>query len=318
VGPFKRSAWFAIIGIFVVAAAVVAIGLSADPQDADPKLQYGLIFGVLGVFIVAWLFLQGRDISAAEDTAKRGTARATASGPSEVENPTTMDEADLWAAMAVKPISGDAAKARAEMWGPARRSRRLGIVIFALIFLTVPPIYLLDTFVTLYIGVPLIVLAAIYGAARALRSGGELDQGFDRLGATMEPLGLKLTARPEVRFEPRMPPLWGANARLRGAMALEGKRHDRVVSVNQEDTTSVTTVKGATPSFEAQARDGRIRPDEDAPESVAAALQEVPNSTRWKGVSVRGGRGGIVVERKGNRGEWLCDLWLAERLASRF
>jgi hypothetical protein len=219
--------------------------------------------------------------------------------------------------MAVKPISGDAAKARAEMWAPARRSRRLGIVIFALIFLTVPPIYLFDTFITLYIGVPLIVLAAIYGAARALRSGGELDQGFDRLGATMEPLGLKLTARPEVRFEPRMPPLWGANARLRGAMVLEGMRHGRAVSVNQEDTTSVTTVKGATPSFEAKARDGRIRPDKDAPESVAAVLQEVPNSTRWKGVSVRGGRGGIVVERKGNRGEWPCDLWLAERLAER-
>lgn len=316
-GPFKRSAWFAIVGILVVAALVVVIGLSADPQDANPKLQYGLIFGVLGIFIFAWLFLQGRDISAAEDAAKRSTARAAASGPGEVENPTTMEEADLWAAMAVKPISGDAAKARADMWAPARSSRRLGILIFALIFLTVPPIYLFDTFVTLYVGVPLIVLAALYGAARALRSGGELDQGFDRAGATMEPLGLRLTARPEVEFEPRMPPLWGANARLRGPMVLEGKRHGRAVTVKQEDTTSVTTVNGSTPSFEAKARDGRIRPAKDAPAAIAAALEEIPNSTRWKGVSVRGGRGGVVVERKGNRGDWLCDLWLAERLAEK-
>jgi hypothetical protein len=317
VGPFKRSAWFAIIGIFVVAGIVVAIGLSADPQDADPKLQYGLIFGVVGVFVVLLLFFQSRDLSSAEGEASRGTARAAASGPSQVENPTTMDEAELWAAMAVKPISGDAAKARAEMWAPARSSLRLGMVVFALIFLTVPPIYLLDTFITLYIGVPLIAAVAIFGVVRAIGSGGEVERGFDRLGATMEPLGLKLISRPEIHFEPRMPPLWGANARLRGAMVLEGKRHGRSVSVNQEDVTSVTTVKGSAPAFEARVRDGRIRAAEDAPGTVAAALEEIPNSTRWKGVSVKGGRGGIAVERKGNRGDWLCDLWLAERLASR-
>jgi hypothetical protein len=98
---------------------------------------------------------------------------------------------------------------------------------------------------------------------------------------------------------------------------LEGKRHGRSVLVSQEDNTSVTSVAGSTPAFEAKAQDGRIRAGDGAPSAVAAALGDVPNSTGWKGVKVEGGRDGIVVERKGNRGDWLCDLWLAERLAER-
>jgi len=54
-----------------------------------------------------------------------------------------------------------------------------------------------------------------------------------------------------------------------------------------------------------------------APEAIGAALAEVPNSTRWKRVAVEGGPGGIVIARKsGEQSDWLCDLWLAERLAA--
>lgn len=308
---FRRSAWYAIIGILVVAAIVVVIGLSADPQDANPKLQYGLIFGVVGVFLIGLFFLQGRDISAAE----RVSRRSVASGPQEVEDPTNMSEPDLWAAMAVKPIDSEAAKARGEMWGVARRSMRLGIVVCILIFLTVPPMYLLDTFVTLYIGVPLIVVVAIYGAVRAVGSGGEIDRGFERLDRAMAPLGLGMVERPELSFEPRMPPLWGANARLRGTLLLEGERHGRKVTVTQEGNLSTTAVHSSVPRFEAKARDGRIGVGREGREDVRAVLADVPSSSRWKGVKVRGGGGVIEVERKGDPGAWLCDVWLAERLA---
>jgi hypothetical protein len=45
-------------------------------------------------------------------------------------------------------------------------------------------------------------------------------------------------------------------------------------------------------------------------------LKRVPNSTRWNGVQGSGGDGGIEVERKcSGSGDWLLDLWLAERLA---
>jgi hypothetical protein len=42
----------------------------------------------------------------------------------------------------------------------------------------------------------------------------------------------------------------------------------------------------------------------------------LPNSTRWNGVRGSAGNGGIEVQRKGvGSGDWLLDLWLAERLA---
>ncbi len=308
---FRRSAIYGIVGLFVVAAIVVVIALSADPADANPKLQYGLIFGVVGAFLIGLFFVQSRDLSAAE----RGSRGATLEGPREVDDPTKLGEPDLWAAMAVRPIDREAAKARGEMWGAARRSMRLGIVVCVLIFLTVPPIYLLDTFVTLYVGVPLLVAAALYGAVRAVGPGGEVDRGFERIDAAIAPLGLSMVERPELRFEPRMPPLWGANARLRGTLLMEGERHGRKVTVTQEGNLSTVAVQDAIPRFEAKARDGRIGVGRNGPEDVAAVLADVPNSTRWKGVKVRGGGGVIEVERKGDPGAWLCDLWLAERLA---
>ena len=39
---FRRSATFGIVGVIVVAAATVAIGLSASPTDANPRLHYDL------------------------------------------------------------------------------------------------------------------------------------------------------------------------------------------------------------------------------------------------------------------------------------
>jgi hypothetical protein len=313
VREFRRSAIYGIVGVLAVAAIVVVIALSADPQDANPTLQYGLIFGVVGLFLIGLFFFQSRDLRSAEGISRR----ATESGPREVDDPTEMSEPDLWAAMALKPIDSEAAKARGEMWGAARRSMRLGMVVCVLIFLTVPPIYLLDTFVTLYVGVPLIVAVAIFGAIRAVGPGGEVDQGFERIDRAMAPLGLSMTERPELGFERRMPPLWGANARLRGALLIEGQRHGRAVSVSQEDTASVTAVRAKVPTFEAKARDGRIKAGAGAPEAVGAALEGLPRSPRWKGVKVRGGAGVIEVERKGDPSAWLCDLWLAERLADR-
>ena len=56
---------------------------------------------------------------------------------------------------------------------------------------------------------------------------------------------------------------------------------------------------------------------DDIPAEIAEALKAVPSSTRWKGVKVEGGPEGIVVTRRGGEpADWLCDLWLAERLAS--
>jgi hypothetical protein len=130
-------------------AAVAVIGLNVDERDADPKDTYALIFGIVAVFLILLFFFQSRDLSAAE----RGETKAVAQ--EEIENPATMEEPALWASMAVKPIDKDALRARKDVWGAARGSMRLGMLICVLIFLAVPPIYLFDTFVPLLIGAPL-------------------------------------------------------------------------------------------------------------------------------------------------------------------
>jgi hypothetical protein len=307
---FRRSTTFAIVGLIVVLAATVGIGLSASPTDANPKLQFGLIFGVLGLFLVGLFVFQRRDLNRAVS----GDARAFVKGPRQVDDPTKLSDAELWAALAVGPIDDEAAEARAQLWGAARRSMNLGVVIVVLIFLAVPPIYLFDTFIPFLIGAPLIGLVALYGAFRAIGPGGEVESGLDGMDRAMRPLGLSLTERPSVKMVPRGPTMPGYSARLVGPTVMVGERHGRTVEVHQEQGRSETTVRGSVPRFEAQVRRGRFAV-QDGASDAASVLETVTRSERWKGVTVRGGPDGVVVDRKGDPAAWLCDLWLAERLA---
>jgi hypothetical protein len=320
-GGFKRSRLFGVFGVFVVAAACAAIALTMGQGDPNPKLALGLIFGVIALFCLILFALQRSDLDRAAGSDAAATTRAAAEGGRRVENPTTMGEAELWAALAIAPIDAEAIKARDEGWEVGRRSIRLGMVITLLIFLTVPPIYLTESFVPLLIGGPLIVIAALYGAFRAIGPGGELSQGYERTDRAMKPLGLAVTERPEGGFEMRMPTTPGFDYRLRGWTVLSGSRHGRPVMVrlggHEDAGTSEVIVGGSAPEFAARSRDGRVRAKEAAPAAIEAALEAVPNSTRWKRLEASGGPEGIVVTRKrGEPRDWLCDLWLAERLAA--
>jgi hypothetical protein len=310
---FRRSRLFGLIGVFVVAGVAIAIALTASSTDPNPKLQLGLIFGVIAVFVFTLLFLQRRDL----DAGAAVDARHGSGAPRQIEDPTKLEEGELWAALAVKPIDSEALKARSWMWETGRRSIRLAFVICILIFLTVPAIYLFESFVPLIIGGPLIAVAAVYGSVRAIGSGGEVDQAYENADRAMRPLGLAVTHRPEIRFETRAPTMPGYSARLRGPLVLSGERRGRTVDVIQEDGVSEVKVAGSVPSFEAKTRDGRIRPLDGAPAEVRAVLAGVANSTRWTGVSVSGGRDGVTIRRKSGLADWLCDLWLAELLAER-
>jgi hypothetical protein len=310
VREFRRSRLFGLVGVFVVAGIAIVIALSADSTDPNPKLQIGLIFGVIAVFVVLLLLFQRSDLNRAAS----GDARSFAKGSKEVDDPTTLSDGELWAALAVHPLDDDAVKARAEVWGAARRSLKLGAVIFALIFLTVPSIYLFESFVPLLIGGPLIVLAALYGSYRAIAPGGEVDSGYDRMDRAMKPLGLSLTERPTVRMVPRAPTMAGYSAKLFGPTVMMGERHGQKVDVSQESGMSEVIVHASVPEFEAKAKDGRFAAGDGASD-VAAVLSSLSRSDRWNGVKVHGGRGGIVVDRKGDPSAWLCDLWLAERIA---
>jgi hypothetical protein len=299
-----------LIGVFVVAAIVIAVALSADSTDPNPKLQLGVIFGVVAAFIAVLLLLQRGDI----DRAATGDARGFRKGPQPVDDPTRLEDGELWSALAVRPIDTEAIKARKEMWDVGRRGIALGAVICVLIFLTVPSVYLFESFVPLLIGGPLILIAALYGVARAIGPGGDVDQGYGGLDRAMKPLGLSLEERPQVRMVPRYPTMPGYSARLLGPTVMRGQRHGRRVEVRQEQGLSEVSVHVAVPEFDAKARDGHLVA-KDGGSNAAAVLRGLPASERWKGVKVHGGADGVVVDRKGDTGAWLCDLWLAERLA---
>lgn len=179
-------------------------------QVPDPKGAFVRIFIVLGVFMALLFALQFADLGRAErdDT-----------------------ESELWREMAVAPIDEDALRARRETWGTARRSVGLGVVITILIFLSVPPIYLLDTFVPLMVGAPLIALIALAKSVGLMRPGGDLDQAYKRVSRALAPLGLRVAEHPEVALRPVAAAPLRFGARLHGALVLEGTRHGRAVRV---------------------------------------------------------------------------------------
>jgi hypothetical protein len=320
-GGFKRSGLFGLVGVFVVAALAIVIAITMGQGEANPKLALGLIFGVVAIFCLLLFALQRSDLERAAGDDAAASARAAAAGGTRVENPTTMAEPELWAALAVAPIDADAIRARDEAWDVSRRSQGLARVVTLLILLTVPTIYLTESFLPLLIGGPLIVVAALYGAFRAIGPGGEIGQSYERTDRAMRPLGLRVSERPEGGFETRMPTMAGFDYRLRGWTVLSGERHGRQVAVrlggHEDAGISEVLVGGATPEFAARSRDGQVRASDGAPAAIEAVLAAIPNSTRWKRLEVNGGAEGIVVtRRKGEQPDWLCDLWLAERLAS--
>ncbi len=319
-GGFRRSGTFGLVGVVVVAAAVAVIATTTGQGESNPKLTLGLIFGVIAVFVVVLLALQRADLERAARGDAAATGRAAAAGGRQVEDPTAMAEPALWGAMAVAPIDADAVRAREQVWDAGRRSQRLGLVVSVLIFLTVPAIYLLESFVPRLIGGPLIAIAAVYGSIRAIRPGGEIESGFERTDRAMAPLGLRVTERPRGGFETRAPSMPGFDYRLRGPTELSGERHGRPVTVRlggyEETGASEVHLAAALPELRARSRDGRIRAADGGAPQLVEALEEVPNSTRWKRVEVSGGPDGLTVTRKkGEQRDWLCDLWLAERIA---
>lgn len=286
-GGFKRSGLFGLIGVVVV-AIVVAVIASTAGNEANPKGTLALIFAVIAVFVVILFVLQRSDLERVAGGDAEAVQRAVAEGGEAIEDPTTLGEQQLWAALAVKPIDNEAIKARSQMWDAGRRSLRLGMIVTLLIFLTVPSIYLFESFLPLLVGGPLIVIAALYGSFRALAPGGEMDSAYDKVGIAMAPLGLEVTERPKVNIEVREATTGRVGPKIHGALVLSGERHGRRVSIRLGDKTSEVSV--LEPCKEYSATSKRVRVESDAEE--------------------------ITVTRKGGKpADWLCDLWLAERLA---
>ncbi|HEX5713708.1 MAG TPA: hypothetical protein VFX85_10380, partial [Solirubrobacterales bacterium] len=84
-GGFKRSSRYGLIGVFVVAALVVAIALGTNGGQSNPKLTYALIFGVLAVFVIGLFALQRSDMERVAGGNTRDSERAAAEGGRQIE-----------------------------------------------------------------------------------------------------------------------------------------------------------------------------------------------------------------------------------------
>lgn len=299
--------------MFVVAAACVYVSEKYGQNQAHPKKALGLVFAIIGGYVVLLALLQNLDLSRAE--------RATVPDevPEVIDNPATLEEPVLWAAMAVEPIDEDAVRARHQVWGTTRASMQGAWLVTGLIMLTVPPVYLLESFVPLLIGGPIILLIVLWKSLRLL--GGGVDEAYDSASRAMAPLGLSVVDHPDVSIEVKGIAPMRTGPVLRGALVLEGERHGRHVIVRMPSTAGVRSPSEVrlaldAPPFEFKSRDGKPRPGEGVPESVVDSLKGVKGSTRWNGVRGEAGEGGIVIHRKSAGGsDWMLDLWLAERLA---
>ena len=124
---FKRSKWFGLIGVGVVAAVAAAIALLFAQNNAHPTGAMIAILAIIFAFVFGLLRLQRSDVDRAEQRGK--LAAPEPAGP--VDDPTTVDTDALLAALAVKPIDRAAIEAAtAHMWGWARGSIRSGTILW--------------------------------------------------------------------------------------------------------------------------------------------------------------------------------------------
>jgi hypothetical protein len=304
------------VGVVITAVLVAVVATSANPTDPNPKGTIAVIFGIIALYLVIFFFVQSRDLARAEGA----DAQALSRPAEQIENPAVLDEPQLWAAMAIAPIDDEAARARKQAWTTTRQSMSSARLVTLLIFLTVPPIYLLDSFVPLLVGGPVIAVVLLWRAVPLL-TGRELDRVYDNVSRGMAPLGLAVTEAPQLTIEPRYVAPVQMGPKVRGALMLEGHRHGRLVVVRMpaegvRSTSYIGVGVRSSDAFEFRSRDGKVVAGEGAPAAAVEALRSVPGSTRWKSLRGEVSEGRIAVERKGSSsGDWMLDLWLAERLA---
>lgn len=310
---FRRSRWFGVGGVFVVMVVVAVIALLFGQNTSDPTALYIVIFVIVFGFVGLMLHLQRRDL----DAAARNAAGEAAGPVSAVTDPTLANSASLLAALATGPIDRKAIEeATAASWDLGRGSISSGGIMLVLIAIAVIPWQLFQFYWSLIVMVPIIVGYASFLLSSVMGPRGSMAPAYALSEPTMTPLGLRLTEAPTVKITPR-PTSPGLQKQVSGTAVYEGQRHGRAVKLRLASRT-MTEVSGAYPEFEIGNREGRLRPAAGSPPQVETVVGSLAASPLWRGVNVRGGPDGITVERKDNRGSWMCDLWLAERLADAF
>jgi hypothetical protein len=311
-GGFRRSSTFGIVGVIVVMVAVAWIALEFGSGTARPTGALIAIVAVVFGFMAVLMVLQRRDLNKVSGAAEREALADV--GP--VSDPTTVPPGSLIAAMAVRPVDERALAGTEAAWGVARGSMNSAAVMTTLIFFAMAPWIIFQWKWSLIVMLPIIGVYLLYLVARIIIPSGTVGKAFRASADMLSPLGLDMTQQPQVGLEPRLGQS-GYSGKLVGTYALEGERHGRHVSMRRKgDGPTVVVVGGSYPEFSVKSDGDRLRAARGAPKQVGRALGSLGASKRWKGVELRAGDDGISVSRRRDSGfDWLCDLWLAERLA---
>jgi len=314
--PVRRSGAFWVFWLAVAAAACAAVAVTTGQHQADPKGTYAAIFGILALYFVAFFVGRAREVTAGKTADLKGAQRGA---QPTIADPTALSNAELYGALAIRPIDKAALKARAQIWETERSGMRSGMLIVVLIFVCVPPMYFLHTFIPTIAGAAVIATFGLCKSFQLMGSGmGGVYELSDRV---MAPLGLKVTEHYSVSIEPNLA-RGGPAPVMRGALEMQGERHNRHVKIRTpagggirtQRTVEVTT--GSDQEFELRSRDGLFHAVGEAPQSIRSLIAALPRSSAWNGVWAQAAEGAIVIKRKSAAGsDSLLDLWLGERLA---
>jgi len=133
--------------------------------------------------------------------------------------------------------------------------------------------------------------------------------------AHLAPLGLAVARTPTLKPDLIAVISGGQKLIPDGPAIVEGERYGRLVHIETIDKQSLTVLQARAPEFEVQSNDGKLVPNEGAPEAVVKALKSLRKAKRWQGIVVYAGPEGIAVQRRSTgMNMWLYDLWLAEYL----
>jgi hypothetical protein len=134
-------------------------------------------------------------------------------------------------------------------------------------------------------------------------------------GVHLAPLGLAVTNTPRLGVD--VIGLIGEGKKLipDGPALVEGERNGRLIHIEKIGKHSLTVVQAKTPEFKVQSNEGKLVPNEEAPEAAARALRSLRKAKRWRGIVVYARPEGIGIQRQSKgTNMWLYDLWLAEYL----
>jgi len=173
----------------------------------------------------------------------------------------------------------------------------------------VPASWLGKMLIGIYVWVAVMVVGTPFLLGWGARASGK---------AYLAPLGLAVTETPGLKADAIG--LLGGGQQLipDGPAIVEGERYGRLVHIETIDVHSLTVLQARLPEFRVSSNDGKLVPDEGAPEAVAKALRSLRKAKRWRGIAVYAGAEGIGVQRQSKgTNMWLYDLWLAEYLVDK-